>query len=64
MFGLSGEHLIVLTLVLFFFGPRVLPGVGKTLGKAARNFKDSFRGTIEPEFRRLDEKPIREPHDQ
>lgn len=53
MFGLSGEHLIILVGVLLFFGPRKLPIVGAVLGKAVRNFKDQYNGIHEPEFRRI-----------
>lgn len=55
MFGVSGEHLIILAIILLIFGPRRLPQAGHAVGKAIRNFKDSFSGIKEPEFRRLDE---------
>ena len=59
MFGLSGEHLLILMIVLLIFGPRKLPELGNTLGKAIRNFKDSIKGIEEAQFRKLDdtEKP-------
>ncbi len=41
MFGLSGEHILVLGIILLFFGPRRLPELGNTLGKSIRNFKDA-----------------------
>ncbi|GEM_PF-1700672 len=59
MFGLSGEHLILLTLALFVFGPKGLPRIGTSVGRAARGVRD-FLGkdsslnrvdTIEAEFR-------------
>lgn len=53
MFGISAEHLLIAGLILLFFGPKKLPEVGATLGKAARNFKDHFNGIHEPEFKRL-----------
>jgi TatA/E family protein of Tat protein translocase len=55
MFGISGEHLLILGIVLLIFGPRRLPELGNTLGKAIRNFKDSISGVEEANFRRLEE---------
>ena len=57
MFGISGEHLLILAIVLLVFGPRRLPEIGNTLGKAMRNFKDSLSGVEEAEFRHLKEPP-------
>jgi len=53
MFGLSLEHLIVLGIVLLIFGPRRLPELGHTMGKAIRNFKDALAGVEEANFRKL-----------
>lgn len=53
MFGISGEHLLILFVILVVFGPKRLPQVGTTLGKAVRNFKDHFNGITEPQYRRL-----------
>lgn len=36
--------LIVLVIVLIFFGPNRLPGLGNSLGKAIRGFKDGLKG--------------------
>ncbi len=55
MFGLSGEHILILGIVLLIFGPRRLPELGNTLGKAIRNFKDAVSGVEEAKFRRLEE---------
>ena len=55
MFGISGEHLLILGIVLLIFGPKRLPELGNTLGKAIRNFKDSVSGVEEAKFRRLEE---------
>jgi sec-independent protein translocase protein TatA len=55
MFGISGEHLLILGIVLLIFGPRRLPELGNTLGKAIRNFKDSLSGVEEAKFRRIEE---------
>jgi sec-independent protein translocase protein TatA len=38
------ELLIVLAIVLLIFGPKRLPGLGRSLGGGIRNFKDSIRG--------------------
>jgi sec-independent protein translocase protein TatA len=56
MFGISGEHLLILGIVLLIFGPRRLPELGHTMGKAIRNFKDSISGIEEAKFRKIDEK--------
>ena len=42
MFGLSGEHLLILAGVLLIFGPRKLPELGASIGKAMRNFKEGL----------------------
>jgi sec-independent protein translocase protein TatA len=55
MFGISGEHLLILGIVLLLFGPRRLPELGNTLGKAIRNFKDAVNGVEEASFRRIEE---------
>ncbi|OFZ20576.1 MAG: hypothetical protein A2X94_11035 [Bdellovibrionales bacterium GWB1_55_8] len=55
MFGISGEHIIILGIVLLIFGPRRLPELGNTMGKAIRNFKDAINGVEEAKFRRLEE---------
>lgn len=36
--------LIVLVIVLIFFGPNRLPNLGNSLGKAIRGFKDGIKG--------------------
>ncbi len=55
MFGISGEHLLILGIVLLIFGPRRLPELGNTLGKAIRNFKDAIAGVEEAKYRKLEE---------
>jgi sec-independent protein translocase protein TatA len=55
MFGLSGEHVVILLIILLIFGPRKLPELGNTLGKAIKNFKDSVSGVQEPKYRNLDD---------
>lgn len=44
MFGLSGEHLLILAGILLIFGPRKLPELGSSIGKALRNFKEGLNG--------------------
>lgn len=36
------DLLIVLVIVLFIFGPKRLPGLGKQLGQGIREFRDSI----------------------
>jgi sec-independent protein translocase protein TatA len=55
MFGISGEHLLIMGIVLLIFGPRRLPELGNTLGKAIRNFKDAINGVEDARFKRLQE---------
>jgi sec-independent protein translocase protein TatA len=38
------ELIIVLVIVLLIFGPKRLPGLGKSLGSGMREFKDSITG--------------------
>jgi sec-independent protein translocase protein TatA len=42
MFGISGEHLLVLLVILLIFGPKRLPDLGSSLGRTLRNFKDAM----------------------
>ncbi len=55
MFGISGEHLVILGIILLVFGPKRLPELGHKLGKAYRNFKDGLQGVEEVQYRRLTE---------
>jgi sec-independent protein translocase protein TatA len=57
MFGISGEHLLILGIVLLIFGPKRLPELGNTLGKAIRNFKDAVSGVEEAKYRKLPDQP-------
>lgn len=59
MFGISGEHLLILGIILIFVGPKRLPELGNTLGKAIRNFKDAMSGVEEAKFRHLGEEPAK-----
>jgi len=38
------ELIIVLVIVLLIFGPKRLPGLGRSLGSGMREFKDSISG--------------------
>lgn len=59
MFGLSGEHIVILLIILLIFGPRKLPELGNTLGKAIKNFKDSISGVQDAKFRNLEDQTDR-----
>ncbi|MCK4225786.1 twin-arginine translocase TatA/TatE family subunit [candidate division WOR-3 bacterium] len=49
MFGTIGwsEIIIILIIALLLFGAKRLPEVGKSLGKAIREFKRAFSGLSE-----------------
>ena len=56
MFGSLGipELILIFAVVLIVFGPRKLPEIGRTLGKALAEFRkatDDLKGTIEREVR-------------
>jgi TatA/E family protein of Tat protein translocase len=63
------ELLIVLAIVLLIFGPKRLPGLGRSLGSGFRNFKDSLKGpdrsggpaAVTEETEPVDGEVIREP---
>ena len=38
------EIIVVLVIVLLIFGPKRLPGLGRSLGAGMRNFKESISG--------------------
>src|SRR5207244_9882706 len=42
------ELIIVLVIILVIFGPKRLPGLGRSLGSGMREFKDSISGKDEP----------------
>lgn len=44
------EIIIVLVIVLVVFGPKRLPGLGKSLGTGMREFKDSVTGKDKEEL--------------
>jgi sec-independent protein translocase protein TatA len=50
------ELIIVLVIVLVIFGPKRLPGLGRSLGSGMREFKDSVTGkTKDDEHEQLEE---------
>jgi sec-independent protein translocase protein TatA len=51
------EIAVVLVIVLLIFGPKRLPGLGKSLGTGMREFKDSITGKDDGD----DEAPKQEP---
>jgi sec-independent protein translocase protein TatA len=48
MFGISGEHLLVLLVILLVFGPKRLPDLGASLGRTLKNFKDAMNTNHAP----------------
>lgn len=63
MFGSLGfpELMLIFFVALIVFGPRRLPEIGKTLGKALGEFKkatDDLKNTIEREVRVEEQKQI------
>lgn len=61
MFGISFEHILVLGIILLFVGPRRLPQLGHTLGKAIKNFKDGVAGVEDASYRKLEDTQSQEP---
>jgi len=65
MFGNIGlpELLIILAIALLIFGPKKLPEVGKSIGRALREFRrtsDEIKEKIEEEIRAEDFREIKE----
>ena len=53
------EIIIVLIIVLVIFGPKRLPGLGRSLGTGMREFKDSVTGTTKDDDEERDRPEIR-----
>jgi sec-independent protein translocase protein TatA len=51
MFGISGEHLLVLLVILLIFGPKRLPDLGHSIGRTLKNFKDGLNTHTEAQDR-------------
>jgi sec-independent protein translocase protein TatA len=47
----STDLIVVLVIVLLIFGPKRLPGLGKSLGTGIREFKESITGEDKDEQR-------------
>ncbi len=65
MFGNIGfpELLIILVIALLVFGPKKLPEVGRSVGKALREFRrtsDEIKGRIEEEINRSEIKSVQD----
>ncbi len=65
MFGNIGfpELLIIFAVALLIFGPKKLPEVGRSIGKALREFRrttDEIKGKIEEEIQVEEFKDIKE----
>ena len=43
------DAIVVLLVVLLIFGPKRLPGLGKSLGHGMREFKDGITGSSQPD---------------
>ena len=54
------ELIIVLVILLVIFGPKRLPGLGRSLGSGMREFKDSISGRSRAEDED-EERPALEP---
>ena len=46
------ELVIVLAILIVIFGPKRLPGLGRSLGTGMREFKESVTGSSKPEEER------------
>ncbi|MDH7512142.1 MAG: Sec-independent protein translocase protein TatB [Clostridiales bacterium] len=65
MFGNIGfpELLIILAIALLIFGPKKLPEVGRSIGRAIREFRrtsDEIKGRIEEEIQAEEFREIKE----
>jgi sec-independent protein translocase protein TatA len=58
MFGISFEHILIVGVILIVLGPKRLPEIGNSMGKAIRNFKDSISGlSDEPNIKSAEQAP-------
>lgn len=49
-----GEGLLITGIVVFFFGGKKIPELGKTLGSSIRSFKEGMREESKPDVADLD----------
>lgn len=56
MFGISIEHIMIVGIILIVLGPKRLPEMGNSVGKAIKNFKDSLSGLHEEEPKMAEKK--------
>ncbi len=55
MFGLRPEHIVLIVIVaLLLFGPKQLPELGKSLGKAINEFRGAAKDASEGMKQELD----------
>jgi len=54
------ELIVILVILLVIFGPKRLPGLGKSLGTGMREFKDSISGGGKRDHDDDDERPALE----
>ena len=52
-----GELIVVFGIVLLIFGARRLPGIGRSLGQAIREFQGGFRNKSDDDDDQPSEKP-------
>lgn len=51
------DLIVVLVIVLLIFGPKRLPGLGKSLGSGLREFKDSITGDSDSDSEEPEKRP-------
>jgi sec-independent protein translocase protein TatA len=59
----GGELLVVLFVILIFFGPKKMPELGKNLGKGIREFKNAMRDIQEGVEKSMKDPPPPPPPD-
>jgi sec-independent protein translocase protein TatA len=59
----GGELLVILFVILIFFGPKKMPELGKNLGKGIREFKNAMRDIQEGVEKSMKDPPPPPPPD-
>ncbi len=57
------EMAVILTIALLIFGPKKLPEIGRSLGKAIRGFQDAaeeFESEFKREAQQIEQKPAQQ----